>query len=264
MTRVSLKMGETASKEKRVDQQLSPFELEAKRLLDIDIRKLENRSIMKGQFVGRVVDMYDGDTLKVAIHNESDKLEMLQIRVMGSDTPELKGSTSVAGRAAKNEALVYLGADGAQNLTNGAKMVNYFQENPTFVGLAFVPEREKFGRFLAHVRNPLREKTLSEHLIERGLAVPYGGGTKDQSMFENGLCACPIDQGDPVEAILSDPFKNETVEEKRIVMNILEYVKQSPLRFSSKLVALERKKIVRKIRDKKIGTAEEFLEQLFQ
>lgn len=259
-------MGETASKEKRVEQ-LSPFEFEAKRLLDIDIRKLENRSIMNGQYVGRVVDMYDGDTLKVAIHNESDKLELLQIRVMGSDTPELKGSTSAAGRAAKNEALVYLGADGAQNLTNGAKMMNFFQENPIFVSLAFVPEREKYGRFLAHVRNPNRSKTLSEHLIEKGLATPYGGGTKDQSMFENESCVCTIDQEDLFEklkqAVLGEPFKNETIDEKMIVMNILEHIKHSPLRYSSKLEALERKRIVRKLRDKKIGSAEEFIAQLY-
>lgn len=262
-------MGETASKEKR-ESQLSPFEIKANRLLGIDIRKLENRSIMKGQFVGRVVDMYDGDTMKVAIHNESDKLELLQIRVVGSDTPELKGSTSQAGRAAKNEALAYIGANGAQNLTNGARMLNYFQENPVFVELSFVPEREKFGRFLAHVRNPTKTRTLSEHLIERGLAVPYGGGTKDQSMFENEpieSCLCPIDQGELKErlkaAILSDPFKNETSDERLIVMDILEYVNAFPLRFSSKLEALERKRIVRKIRDKKLTSAQAFFDELF-
>lgn len=226
-------------------------------LSNIDFAKLENRSIMSGKYIGRVTDMYDGDTMKVALFNESGKLELLQIRVMGSDTPEMKGDTLVAAKLAKNEALCYIGADEACDLPNGRKMVEYFQHTPIFVELEFVEIREKYGRFLAHVRKPGSSMTLSEHLIKAGFANPYEGGTKDQLCFTSD-----VTDEDLLQAIEGEPFKNETAEEKAIVMKIKEYVMDSPSTYSKHIKALERKRIVRKLRSSSIKSAEAFVAAL--
>jgi endonuclease YncB( thermonuclease family) len=47
-----------------------------------------------------------------------------------------------------------------------------------------VKKIDKYGRELAHVHVPGRHKTLSMHLIEKGLACAYQGGTKDQVQWE--------------------------------------------------------------------------------
>lgn len=244
---------------------------------------------MDGRYIGRVINMYDGDTLTVAIHNESGKLESLQIRVMGCDTPELKGSTSEAGIAAKNAALVYLGADDAQGLTNGRKLANYFQENPIFVELQFVPQKEKFGRFLAHVRSPKKEETLTAHLIRNDLATPYKGGTKDQTQFvthsqggqtqfvthSQGNCK-EHSQSDHTtkhvssavilqnlkDQIFGDSFKNETDDERNIIVKIYYHVSKNPNDYIDSLDKLQRKRIVRKLRSAEIDNAEDFIGQL--
>lgn len=164
---VMRKMGICSAKEEYSD--------DINKLVKLDMSKLNDMSYMSGKKLCRVVDMYDGDTLTVALPNA----EMYRVRVYGCDTPELKGVTSEAGRKAKNEALSFIGASGARDLRNGKQMKDYFIWNTIIVEVEFIPEREKFGRMLGHIRKASGGITLTNHLIRTGNAVPYSGGTKD-------------------------------------------------------------------------------------
>lgn len=165
-------MGANESKEKQ------------KKLTEINFDDIQDRSVMTGQFQARVIDLYDGDTMTVALFNNDSRLESFRIRLYGVDTPELKGKTSDAGKAAKAEALRYLGAHGCIGKKLGRETAIFFREHPCIVNVSFVKEKEKWGRYLAHINCGNNGKTLSEHLIATGHGNVYDGGTKDQSMFE--------------------------------------------------------------------------------
>ena len=168
-------MGASESKENKQTQQ---------KLAEINYSEIRDRSIMSGQYQARVIDLYDGDTMTVALFNMDGRLESLKIRLYGVDTPELKGKTSDAGKAAKAEALRYLGACGCIGKKLGKETALFFRENPCIVCVSFVPEKEKWGRYLAHIRYGNSKVSLAEHLIATGHGNAYDGGTKDQSNFE--------------------------------------------------------------------------------
>lgn len=250
-------MGETTSKTRSIDTE---FDTRAKQLIGIDFGSLEDRAIMKGKYVARVIGMYDGDTLTVALINESGKLEKINIRIYGSDTPELKGDTSEAGRRAKNEALTFIGAKGAHNLSNGKKLRDYFTNNPIFVEIECMPIKEKFGRILANVRMPGNDMTLSDYLIEKKLATPYNGGTKDQDEFKNTPTEEPVISLATLE--MSAGFKNETKVETGMINEIWGIINTNPEKYTDSVSKLDRKKITTILRKNTWMTVEQFIQQL--
>jgi endonuclease YncB( thermonuclease family) len=267
----------------RTERSIPKVEDYTAKLSDIDFDSLEDRSIMKGTYVARIVNLYDGDTFTAAIYNESGKLEKIRVRVYGSDTPELKGKTSEAGLKAKNEALDYIGAKGAQGLPLGIKTTNYFAKHPVYVQLECLPIREKFGRILAIVRVPNKEFTLSEHLIKLGLASPYTGGTKDQSSYTNPEYEDSCSKADSLEIYRSnlkrlkdlkdtEGYKGETDKEAQFVREVWEYIERTPeqgseptqarlnaLIMSGDIDRFDRKRIVRYVRDKHPDSIDKFI-----
>lgn len=153
-------------------------------LTKIDIDSVPKRAILSGKYRARLADLYDGDTMTIIVSLDNGKtLESLIVRVMGMDCPELKGVTKEAGTEAKNEALRFLGASGVIGLPARTKTRHWFQENPIFINVDFVPEKEKWGRYLAYVYNGNNE-SLGDHLIAKGLAKVYDGGKKDQEEWK--------------------------------------------------------------------------------
>ena len=107
---------------------------------------------------GLVIHVYDGDTITVAakLNNELFKFS---VRVLGVDTPEIKGSSASEKRAAikARDFVRTLLLDKVVHLRNHV--------------------REKYGRVCASVI--LEDgRDLSEILIQQNLGVSYGGGTK--------------------------------------------------------------------------------------
>ena len=110
---------------------------------------------------GRVIKVYDGDTITIAskLPFNDSPLYRLSVRLNGIDTPEIKGKTEDEKLAAKHarDALSGLILNKVVTLKN--------------------IQTEKYGRILADVY--LGDLYLNEWLIKEKYAVKYDGGTKN-------------------------------------------------------------------------------------
>lgn len=111
---------------------------------------------------GRVIKVYDADTITIASKLPYDKspLYRLSVRLDGIDTPEIKGK------------------DVSNEEKEAAKLARDFVYNLAFnkfVRLENV-QSEKYGRILADVY--IEDIHLNELLIKERYAVKYDGGTK--------------------------------------------------------------------------------------
>ena len=106
---------------------------------------------------GKVVRVYDGDTITLAFCLNG-KLYRTQVRMLGIDTAEMKGS-SVVEKFAALQAKIAL-TEKIMNKTVGLRNVG----------------TEKYGRLLAEVW--LGDENICQWMLAQGHAVPYGGGTK--------------------------------------------------------------------------------------
>ena len=70
-------------------------------LLDNSIFDLPLYSVNNIKCEGRIVDIYDGDTITVVI-KLNNQLQKHKIRLYGINSPELKGPTHIDGLAARN------------------------------------------------------------------------------------------------------------------------------------------------------------------
>jgi endonuclease YncB( thermonuclease family) len=111
---------------------------------------------------GRVIKVYDGDSLTIAskLYNSDSQLYRFSVRLNGIDTPEMKGKdiTEEEKEAAKNA------RDFVANLVLNK-----------FVRLENI-SNEKYGRILADVY--IGNIHLNELLLKERYAVKYDGGPK--------------------------------------------------------------------------------------
>lgn len=109
---------------------------------------------------GRVIKVYDGDTITIAskLPFNDSPLYRLSVRLNGIDTPEIKGKNEDEKTAAKHarDALATLILNKYVTLKN--------------------IQSEKYGRILADVY--LGDLYLNEWLIKERYAIKYDGGTK--------------------------------------------------------------------------------------
>lgn len=113
---------------------------------------------------GKVIKVYDGDTITVAskLPHMDDPIYRFSVRLAGIDTPEIKGKTM------HEKELAIDARDALHNLIFG-KMV-YFKNVST----------EKYGRVLADVY--FEDIHINAWMLEHKYAVPYFGGTKQTFM----------------------------------------------------------------------------------
>ena len=109
---------------------------------------------------GRVIKVYDGDTITIAskLPFTDSPLYRLSVRLNGIDTPEIRGKTEDEKTAAK------LVKDELSNLILNKR-----------VSLKNI-QTEKYGRILADVY--IGELHINQWLITEKYAVKYDGGTK--------------------------------------------------------------------------------------
>ena len=111
------------------------------------------------EFRGRLC--YDGDTCYITAKTFPEPLQKMSIRILGIDTPEIKGECK------EEKDLALKGRELANELFKSAKTVRL--ENLDW---------DKYGgRVLADVY--LDEELYSKKLIDAGLARFYDGGTKE-------------------------------------------------------------------------------------
>lgn len=107
-----------------------------------------------------IVSVYDGDTIKSNLGKRMpEELRPMSIRIRGIDTPEIRT------KCAKEKMLGHRARAAVELLAVGRtsmKVENY--------------EWGKYARIVADVK--IGGVDVANHLIERGLAVPYDGGTK--------------------------------------------------------------------------------------
>jgi endonuclease YncB( thermonuclease family) len=111
---------------------------------------------------GRVIKVYDGDSITVAVYlnNETDRPYRFAVRLLGVDCPE-KRSTNETERAVAAIAQSYI-----EKMVLGS-IVNL--ERVSF---------DKYGRLLASVIT-CDNVDLSVWLLNQRLAVPYSGGFRE-------------------------------------------------------------------------------------
>ena len=109
---------------------------------------------------GRVIKVYDGDTITIAskLPFNDSPLYRLSVRLNGIDTPEIKGKTEDEKLAAKQ--------------TRDALADLILNKYVTLKNI----QSEKYGRILADVY--FGDLHLNEWLIKEKYAVKYDGGTK--------------------------------------------------------------------------------------
>jgi endonuclease YncB( thermonuclease family) len=109
---------------------------------------------------GKVVKVYDGDTITIAAYLDSDRsvVYRFSVRLNGIDSPEIKGKTETEKNLAKKS------RDALYNLIYG-KIVKL--ENISI---------EKYGRLLANV--VCDGINVNNWMLENNYAVSYDGGTK--------------------------------------------------------------------------------------
>ena len=113
---------------------------------------------------GRVIKVYDGDTITIASKLPFDEspLYRLSVRLNGIDTPEIKGKTEDEKSAAKK----------ARDTLSGLILNKY-------VSLQNI-ESEKYGRILAdvYIDNDGNNVHVNKWMIDNRYAVSYEGKTK--------------------------------------------------------------------------------------
>ena len=105
----------------------------------------------------QIVEVYDGDTFKIDLPSQHPLFgDDISVRVLGIDTPELKGSSDEV------KALAYKAKNRTQELLSDAKTIELKN-----------PQRDKYFRVLAEVW--IDGESLGEKLKSDGLAKDYDG-----------------------------------------------------------------------------------------
>jgi endonuclease YncB( thermonuclease family) len=166
---------------------ISP-ELEAK-LAKCNIKDVPEFSLNGIRTIGKVVDVYDGDTCKIILAN-SNVLMRFNCRLKFLDTPEMKPLRNKPNRdveivnamRCRNKLIqlvtnCQLSLDDKLTKVQVKKLLN---SNDKVIQVQ-CHEFDKYGRLLVELY--LGDKTVNTTLVEEGFAKSYNGGTKDVFVY---------------------------------------------------------------------------------
>ena len=132
---------------------------------------------LTGEFVGKVVKLYDADTWTICFSPFKDgKVYRYNCRLMGIDSPE---------KRAKCKLEKQLCIDGQQWLQS-----IYFDK---LVKVKIDPIKEKFGRLLVHLYDINSGECINDMIVHKNFAVSYFGKTKmnwPHYLHGSGECNC--------------------------------------------------------------------------
>jgi len=111
---------------------------------------------------GKVIKVYDGDTITIAakLPYPESPIYRISVRLNGIDTPEIKGHTQKEKDLAKH----------VRDILHAKLMYKIVELQNT--------NTEKYGRLLADVY--LDGICINDWMIQQGFAVSYDGGTKNR------------------------------------------------------------------------------------
>jgi endonuclease YncB( thermonuclease family) len=147
-----------------------------------DINNTEVFSLNGLKTEARLVDVYDGDTITCII-KMFDGYFKFAIRLKGIDTNEMKTKNpelkQLALQARKTFLTTVCNTFNLALECSRADIQHFLKEHVVLVKLHCY-EFDKYGRVLADVYAPNNALSLSETMIQAGLAYAYDGGTKIQ------------------------------------------------------------------------------------
>lgn len=134
-------------------------------------------SLANKEYVARVVDIYDGDTITCVMRAPGEDFHKYRIRLAGIDTPEIKDvSTKEIGMRAK--ARMYQLITGLEFEKGSRKDMIASLDKEVYLVRLLCDDFEKYGRLLAKVITVKGDIDVGETLVQEGLAYRYQGGTK--------------------------------------------------------------------------------------
>jgi endonuclease YncB( thermonuclease family) len=160
-----------------------------KKLENIENDEIELFSLNGQNLLGKVVEMYDGDTCKIVLL-VNNNLQKFSCRLLGLDTPEMKPPLNKP-----NRDIEILNANKCRNrllqLSTSCNCdVNTIIKKPDVKSLLKLNKKiikvkcfefDKYGRLLVELSDNQSDnnKTFNQTLIDEGYAKSYDGGTKD-------------------------------------------------------------------------------------
>ena len=154
-------------------------------LRTLNIKDVPEYSLSGNTYIGKIVDIYDGDTCKIILL-QNEKFIRYTCRLLGIDTPEIKTKSDMAFQARNR--LIQLATNSNIELDNkmSHSQITKLLTNNTKLVKVQCYEFDKYGRLLIKIFNCDDASCSSDFnkiLIDEKLANSYDGGTK--STFEN-------------------------------------------------------------------------------
>ena len=133
----------------------------------------------------KVVDVYDADTITVAIEVFPGQISRWQVRILGVDAPEIRPKRSNPHRLLEKRAAIrcrdalieYLIGFRVQHKLTRPRIRTLLAASEKLVRLEPVGF-DKYGRVLGDIRLPDTGASAKNQLIGGGFARDYGGGTR--------------------------------------------------------------------------------------
>ena len=121
------------------------------------------------EYSATAISNYDADTAKLRISLGFGIYHETAVRLIGIDTPELKSGDY---RELAKQGRDWL----TEKLRDQALVIRTYKHQAD-------GSRDKYGRILADIFVVGEVESVSAQLLDRSLAVPYGGGKKDAAAF---------------------------------------------------------------------------------
>jgi endonuclease YncB( thermonuclease family) len=157
---------------------------ELKQLIDADVKEYSLDGV---ECVGKIVDIYDGDTCRIILLLEG-KYMKYTCRLYGIDTPEMKPALSKPNREEEMSSarkcrnrFIQLATNSVcpVDMTNLSKTeLKQLMNRHTKVVKVICREFDKYGRLLISVYDQETNACVNDELVREGLAKAYFGGTK--------------------------------------------------------------------------------------
>ena len=151
------------------------------KLKTLCIKDVSQYSLFGQKYIGKVVDVYDGDTCKIILLQDA-KFVRYTCRLLGIDTPEMKSKTDNAYKARNR--LIQIATNVAIELDNKGShpaTTRLVQSNSKLV-LVSCFEFDKYGRLLVKLYECDDNDCVKDYnsiLVAEKLAKSYDGGHKE-------------------------------------------------------------------------------------
>lgn len=157
------------------------------------------KELFKESFIGicRVIDVYDGDTIKISLNfiEGNDNIYKFSVRLSGVDTPEIKTNNpeeKIAAIKARNKLLSMIIEGGINKSVNlereidekiSSTNIKTILTNDVYLAKIITLGFDKYGRLLAEIYPYTSNDNTTSYnklLIEDKYAYKYDGGTKQK------------------------------------------------------------------------------------